>query len=124
AGVTGTPLAQIEDRRQRAEQGAAAERYWRNFLRCFTPDGYWSEALGYWNYGFGHYVLLGETIHQATGGGLDLLALPEVKAPATFGARIQIIGGVSPAFADCAVSARPSAPLLWFLNRRFGLGLR
>ncbi len=124
AGVTGTALAQIEERRERAEYVAAAEKYCRNFLRGFTPDGYCSEGLGYWNYGFGHYVLLAETIRQATGGGLDLFALPEVKAPAAFGARIQIIGGVAPAFADCAVSARPSAPLMGFLNRRFGLGLR
>src|SRR4051812_36782068 len=58
-----------------------------------------------------------------TGGGLDLFALPEVQAPAGFGARIQILAGVAPAFADRAVSARPSAPIMWFLNRRFGLGL-
>jgi Heparinase II/III-like protein len=123
AGVTGTALAQVEGQRERAEFVAAAEKYIHNFLRGFTPDGYCSEGLGYWNYGFGHYVLLAETIRQATGGGLDLFALPEVEAPAAFGARIQILGGVSPAFADCAVSARPSAPLMGFLNRRFGLGL-
>jgi hypothetical protein len=124
AGVTGTVLAQVEGRQERAEFVAATEKYCHHFLRGFTPDGYCSEGLGYWNYGFGHYVLLAETIRQATGGGLDLLALPEVAAPATFGARIQILGGVAPAFADCAVSARPAAPLMWFLNRRFGLGLR
>jgi hypothetical protein len=62
AGVTGTALAQVEERRERAEFVAAAEKYCRNFLRGFTPDGYCSEGLGYWNYGFGHYVLLAETI--------------------------------------------------------------
>jgi hypothetical protein len=123
AGVTGAALALVEERRERAEFVAAAEKYIHNFLRGFTPDGYCSEGVGYWNYGFGHYVLLAETIRQATGGGLDLFALPEVAAPASFGTRIQILGGVSPAFADCAMNARPSAPLMWFLNRRFGLGL-
>lgn len=123
AGVTGAALAQIEGRLPRGEFVAAAEKYCRNGLRGFTADGYCSEGLGYWNYGFGHFVLLAETIRQATGGGLDLLALPEVRAPATFGARIPILGGVAPTFADCDVSARPSAPLMWFLNRRFGLGL-
>ncbi|MDH7568619.1 MAG: heparinase II/III family protein, partial [Armatimonadota bacterium] len=92
-------------------------------LRGFTPDGYCSEGLGYWNYGFGHYVLLAETIRQATGGKLDLFALPAVKAPATFGTRIQIIEGIAPAFADCSVNAAPASPILWYANLRFGLGL-
>jgi len=30
---------------------AAAEKYVENFLAGFTPDGYCSEGLGYWNYG-------------------------------------------------------------------------
>jgi predicted transcriptional regulator len=68
-------------------------------------------------------VLLAETIRRATGGALDLMALPEVKAPATFGARIQIIGGVAPAFADCHVDAKPAVAIMHFVNRRFGLGL-
>ncbi|GAJ08359.1 unnamed protein product, partial [marine sediment metagenome] len=27
--------------------------------------------LGYWNYGFGYYVMLSETIYQATNGKVD-----------------------------------------------------
>lgn len=123
AGVTGAALAQIHDPSLRAEYVAAAEQYSRNFLRGFTPDGYCSEGVGYWNYGFGNYILLAETIHQATGGGVDLMARPEALAPATYGARIQIIGGISPAFSDCSVTARPDGRLLYYINRRFGLGL-
>lgn len=123
AGVTGAALAQIEDRRRRAEFIVAAEQYSHNFLDGFTPDGYCSEGLGYWNYGFGHYVLLAETVRQATGGGVDLMDRPGVAAPATFGARIQIIGGVSPAFADCAIGARPDRLTMFYVNRRYGLGL-
>ncbi|MBE3100598.1 MAG: heparinase II/III family protein, partial [Planctomycetes bacterium] len=74
-------------------------------------------------YGFGHYVMLAETIRQATGGGVDLMARPEVKAPASFAARIRVIGGVAPAFADCDVGSRPLPTIMWFVNRRFGLGL-
>ena len=44
-----------------------------NFLKGFTPDGYCGEGTGYWNYGFGHYVLLSEEIRLATGGQIDLL---------------------------------------------------
>jgi len=124
AGCVGAALAQPGSRAERAECIVGAEHYSKNFLAGFTPDGYCSEGLGYWNYGFGRYVLLAETIRQATGGGLDLFVRPEVKAPATFATRIQIIGGVAPAFADCAVDARPSGAVLWFVNRRLGLGLR
>ncbi len=123
AGVTGAALALIPERSLRAEYVAAAELYSRNFLKGFTADGYCSEGLGYWNYGFGNYVDLAETLYQATGGALDLMSLPEVEAPAQFGARIQIMGDVYPAFADCSVTARPDSRIMWFVNRKYGLGL-
>lgn len=123
AGVTGAALALVDAPHERAEFVAAAEKFSRNFLAGFPADGYCTEGLGYWNYGFGHYVLLCETIWQATGGQLDLFALPEVEMPAQFGVRIEIMGGVSPAFADCSVTARPDATTMWYVNRRLGLGL-
>jgi len=122
AGVTGSALATIESRDERARFVAAAQDYSLNFLKGFTPDGYCSEGLGYWGYGFGHYVLLAEAISQATGGKVDLLAREQVRAPATFATRIEIINGVYPAFADCSVSAQPSSRLVHFLSRRYGLG--
>jgi hypothetical protein len=124
AGVTGAALALLESRQERAFFVVAAEEYSRYFLRGFTPDGYCSEGVGYWNYGFGNYVLLSEAIRQATGGGIDLLARPEARAPAAYGARIQILGGICPAFADCPVSTRPSDRVLCFVSRRLGLGLK
>jgi hypothetical protein len=123
AGVTGAALAQAETVEERALFVAAAEHYSLNFLKGFTPDGYCSEGLGYWNYGFGHYVLLAETIHQTTGGQVDLFARGSVQAPAAFGAQIEIINGVNPAFADCGIGSRPAADIMWFVNRRYGLGL-
>ncbi|MGQ9729764.1 MAG: hypothetical protein ACUVX8_00695 [Candidatus Zipacnadales bacterium] len=122
-GVTGAGLALAEDVQERVLFVAAAEYYSRNFLHGFTADGYCSEGTGYWNYGFGYYVLLAETIYQATNGGVDLFAREEVRAPAQYGARIEIINGVCPAFADCSINARPSSRIMWFVNRRYGLGL-
>lgn len=124
AGVIGTALAEADTPADRALFVAATEKYSQNFLAGFTSDGYCSEGLGYWNYGFGHYMLLSETIRQATGGRLDLMARPEARMPANFGARIQIINGVSPAFADCGVGSTPMASLMYYTNNRFGLGLR
>jgi hypothetical protein len=123
AGVIGAALEQIESPQERALFVAGAEKYIQNFLAGFTDDGYCSEGLGYWNYGFGHYVLLAETLRQATGGKLDWMTWPQVKAPARFGANIQIMNGISPAFADCHVDAKPSPAVMYYVNRRFGMGL-
>jgi hypothetical protein len=124
AGVTGSALAVIDSPMDRAFFIAAAEGYSRNFLEGFTDDGYCSEGLGYWNYGFGYYIMLSEAIHQATGGKLDLLKNDKVKRAAMFGSEIEIINGVYPAFADCSVRAKPGTFLMYFISRRLGLGLR
>ena len=124
AGVTGAALAVIDPPDQRAFFIAAAENYSKNFLEGFTDDGYCSEGLGYWNYGFGYYIMLSELIHQATGGKVDLLQNNKAKQAATFGANIKIINDVYPAFADCSIRARPSSKLMYFISRRLGLALQ
>jgi len=122
ANVTGAALALIESRPKRAEYIVAAVRLSENFLNGFTPDGYCSEGLGYWCYGFGHYILLCESIRQATGGQVDPMTADRVREPAIFPLNIAITGGVSPAFADCSVTARAPAATMHYLARRYGLG--
>lgn len=121
AGVTGAALTLLPDRNDRAFYIVAAEDYSKNFLKGFTPDGYCSEGIGYWNYGYGHYILLAEAIYQATAGGLDLQQRPEALAPATFSSRTEIINKVYPAFADCGLGSRPSSRYMAFLERKLGL---
>jgi hypothetical protein len=123
AGITGAALAVIEPPDQRAFFIAAAEYYSQYFLEGFTDDGYCSEGLGYWNYGFGYYIMLSEMIYQTTGGKVDLLQNKKAKQAATFGANIKIINDVYPAFADCSIRARPSSKLMYFISRRLGLAL-
>jgi hypothetical protein len=122
AGVTGAALANIESRVERGKYVTAAMKYSRSFLAGFTSDGYCSEGLGYWSYGYGNYVQLAETIWQATGGQIDMMEADNVKAPAMFPWRIEIINGVSPAFADCSVGTRASRYMVHFLSRRYALG--
>jgi hypothetical protein len=122
AGVTSAALAEIEDRQRRAFFVASAEKYVQNFLSGFTPDGYCSEGLGYWNYGFGNFMVLAESIAQATGGKLDLWEVPKVRQIAQFGRRIEISPGISPAFADCHIGSRADVRLMAFVSRRFGFG--
>jgi len=124
AGVTGAALAGLDSREERALIVAAAETLSLNFLKGFTADGYCSEGVGYWDYGFGNYIELAETILQATSGQVDLFERDAAKAAARYATQIQIVNGVCPAFADCSITAQPSAQLVEFLDRRYGWGLR
>lgn len=119
AGVVGAALATADDRVARATCVASAEHYTQRFIEGFGTDGYCSEGLGYWNYGFGHYVLLAETVRQATDGSLDMMARPGVAAISAFGRRIQIKDGVAPAFADCSLAAAPWPQILRYVDARF-----
>ncbi|MHC4200496.1 MAG: heparinase, partial [Planctomycetota bacterium] len=122
AAVTGAALAAVEARDARAFVLGATELSIRNFLRGFTGDGYCSEGLGYWNYGFGNFVYLAETVLQATGGGLDLMAHGNIRNIALFAPRMEILPGVYPAIADCSPGTKPSGQTMGYLSRRLGLG--
>jgi len=123
SGVCGAALANVESRESRAMFAASAEKYIAHFLCGFTPDGYCSEGLGYWNYGFGHYVMLAETLRQSTGGKVDWMESARIVRIAEFGRRMEILPGVFPAFADCNPKAKPEGRLMAFLSRRYGWGL-
>lgn len=114
AGVTGTALAAVTDRAVRAEILAAAEANLPVFVGGFTADGYCSEGIGYWSYGFGHYALIGEAALAATGGRVRLLQGAKVARIAEFPAGMEIISRVYPAFSDNATTVQPAnwvAPL-------------
>jgi len=122
AGITEAALALIDDPAERALYIVAAATYSRFFLSGFTPDGYCSEGMGYWNYGYGHYILLTEFIHQATGGKVDLLKAAGAEAAGRYAGVLEIQNGIHPAFADCSIGSRPSASFMYYLSRRYGFG--
>lgn len=124
AGVTGAALALEESPERRAWFIAAAERYIPHFLKGFTPDGYCSEGLGYWNYGFGHFLMLAETLRQATGGRVELLADPAAVAPALFPLRAEILNGVYLTVADCFPNTKPGEKVWRYCAERFGLPVK
>lgn len=111
AGVVGTALAVLESRAARAEVVAYAEINLIEYLKGFTADGYCSEGIGYWNYGFGHFAMLSETLGRATGGVVRPLAGDHALRVAAYPWALQILPGVFPAFADMDVRERPST---WF----------
>ncbi len=121
-GVTTAALATIDSPRQRAWFIALVEKNISSYLDGgFTPDGYCVEGLGYWNYGFGHFITLSENIREATGGKLDLMSLTDAAQPALFGERSEILDGVHLSIADCNPDTGPSPLLMNYLNRRFDL---
>lgn len=124
SGLVGSTLALADSRDDRGAALAAAEIYSRNFLRGYTDDGYCSEGLGYWNYGFGHYALLAEAVKQATGNQVDWWRDPKVQAIARFGARIEIQPGVYPAFADSSVTEVPERWLMDLVSHKLQLRLK
>ena len=123
AGIIGAALALEESPTERAWYVAAAELYINHYFLGYTSDGYCNEGLGYWNYGFGRFVMLGETIRQATRGGIDLLATPSAQLPALFGNRFEIQNGIYPTISDCVPGTKPDPALLRYIDERFGLPL-
>lgn len=123
AGVLGSALLLIEDPRARAEFVAAFEAFTPIYLSGFGEDGYCVESIGYWNYGFGHYILGSEIIRIATKGRIDLVGnSPKTRSIAGFGLRWEIAGNLYPAFGDVAVNRKPFSWMIDFSALRFGLG--
>ncbi len=114
-------LALVEAREERAFYAAAGEHCIRYFLSGFTPDGYCAEGVGYWNYGFGHFILLTETLRQATGGRIDLFQDDRAVAAGRFCRRSEILPGIFLTISDVSPGTKPSAQLTAYVCRRLGL---
>ena len=114
-------LALLDSRADRAYFAAAGEHCIRYYLSGFTPDGYCAEGVGYWNYGYGHFILLTEILRQATGGKIDLLNDDQAIAPALFCLRSEVLPGIFPTISDCPPGSRPSAQLTAYVCGRLGL---
>ena len=103
-------LAIVPDRRLRAEFVLYAEESVPYALAGYTNDGYCSEGMGYWNYGYGHHITMGLSLRAATGGKIDLFANPKTKTVMEYAYGFQLQSGKSPHFADGG--GNPSPELL------------
>lgn len=124
SGVTGAALAIISGKEERAKFLTIAERYCKNSIVGFTNDGYCTEGLGYYSYGFRRYITLRESILQATKNGVDLFADPKINRIADYAPNLEIINNVYPDIADCRVSTIAPADILWYCSRNLGLELK
>ncbi len=67
---------------------------------AFEEDGVCLEGIGYWVYGLTHYVTFAEMLRARTGGAIDLLAEPRMKAIAAYPAAVALDKHVFASFAD------------------------
>lgn len=123
AGVVGAALTLIEDKRERAVFTYIGEYYSQNGLVGFGDDGYCSEGIGYFNYGFGRFVQLRECIWQATEGKIDLYDNPKVRKIAWYPYKMEIAEGVYPTISDSGIGSLPDPLVMHYLNRSFQMGI-
>ncbi|HEY3377769.1 MAG TPA: heparinase II/III family protein [Armatimonadota bacterium] len=90
-----------------------------SFLTGFDDDGACTEGLLYWDYGFGFFTYFAALLHEATGGTLDLFALPKVEAIAHFQEKAFLSGNAIVSFSDSTRNARYNPGLAHYLARRF-----
>lgn len=122
-GVTSAALAVLQDRQDRALFINAAHVYSRKYITGFGADGYASEGLSYWNYGFSHFGELREKIIRATGGKVDLFDDDAVREIALFGHRIVMFPNNAALFGDALPGSRPDHDTMVYLNKSLNLGL-
>lgn len=119
AGVVLAALAVIDSAEERALFVHGAEIGLPYFLHGMTDDGYCSEGIGYWGYGFGNFVLIAAGVSLATKGKIDWFNNAKVAAIGRFGKRMELIDGLYPAYADCGPTAKPSSWILYFMDRMY-----
>ena len=93
-------LALLDDPNDRAYFVDLAIKSIPRYLSGFTPDGYCSEGMGYWNYGYGHHLQMGLLLRQETGGRIDIFTAPKQRTVAAYPRAYTLCEGISPAFAD------------------------
>lgn len=120
AGVTGAALTLLQDKEERAYFVAMAEKYNVFGMAGYPDDGYCSEGVSYYNYGFAAYVTLREEVCRATGGQIDFFRVPKFVRLAQYGKNIQIVNGICPAYSDCQLGSAPSDFIVDYCERALG----
>lgn len=121
AGVTGAALTLLADKEERAYFVAAAEKYNVYGMKGYADDGYCSEGVGYYNYGFQSYILLREEVCRATQGKIDFFRNPKFVRIAQYGKKIQMNNGVCPAYSDCRIGLSPDRFITDYCDRALGI---
>ena len=92
-----------KNREERIAAIGSALNSMKYYLSGFGNDGYCSEGAGYWNYGFGHYLYLAQTVSDYSKGAIDLFKADNPKMlmdVGNFPERYQIHKGICAPFSD------------------------
>ena len=101
-------LGILDDPLERAQFVAWADQAAERYLNDgFAEDGYCSEGMGYWNYGFGHHLQTGLLLDKSTEGKFGFFRRPKQKLAAAYARAYTLREGASPAFADGNGAASP-----------------
>lgn len=90
-----------------------------HYLSGFGADGYCSEGLGYWGYGFGHYLYLAQVLNEYTQGSINLFEWNDSRKLARVGVfpeGIHIQNGAFPAFSDSKPYAKENGSAFQFAS--------
>ena len=121
-GVTGAALAMLPDVKDRAMFVAGAEHYIQHYDNGFGDDGYDTEGLGYWNYGFSHFIELRENLFRATDGKVDLLAESRrCRSVALFGLQFPMLPNNSAPYGDAGRMPSADAHLVEMIEHIFDM---
>ena len=102
-GVLFSSLSTSDDHATRVAIIGSALNSMKLYLSGFGEDGYCSEGVGYWSYGFGNYLYLAQLIVDYSDGRIDMFGFndPEkMRRVGNFPENFQIQDGVYPCFAD------------------------
>lgn len=87
----------IPERDEIIAAALAASPFYRD---GFADDGYCSEGIGYWNFGFGYYLMMGLAAREATDGKVDFFADPKWRKVMEYAYGYMLDEKISPCFAD------------------------
>ena len=105
-GLSAAALGLLDDPLDRALFVEGAVNAVPQYVASFTDDGYCSEGMGYWNYGFGHFLQMGMLFRQASGGKIDVFVDPKLRRVGAYARGYTLRPGASPSFADgCGAAA-------------------
>lgn len=124
SGVAGTLLGIDLDASRRETLLREVMAGVRGYLLGFPRDGYCSEGVDYWSYGFGHYLKLSAMLFLASNGAINLLDDQKAALIASYPEKIRLSGQLLPAFSDCTFNTRIPGTWIamcdWLLGRTRG----
>lgn len=120
-------LATSKSKEERVAAVGSAINSMDYYLSGFSQDGYCSEGLGYWEYGFGHYMQLADMLYNYSDGKIDLFEFnnPEkMVAIANFPKNYEIHGGFYAPFADGVTAVADGSENFGYLMAAMSYGAR